>query len=101
MLFFSQKALIFILFLHENICYGYSLEAPYKVLLVITHNAGFHGEIKKKSYADTHYYLGLCKGKAFFYLPGLWKYHTQLVPFPLRTRNFSLFFMEQGPPSSS
>ena len=28
MLFFKPKVLIFFLFLHENICYGYSLEVP-------------------------------------------------------------------------
>ena len=33
---FSSKVLIFFLFIHENICCGYSLEAPC-----------FHGEIRK------------------------------------------------------
>ena len=28
-LFFNPKVLIFFLFLHENICYGYSLEVPH------------------------------------------------------------------------
>ena len=83
--FFSQKALIFNLFLHENICYGYSLEAPYQGASIDYPQCEFSWRNKKKSYADTFYYLGLCKGKAFFYLPGLWKYHAQLVqlvPFP-------------------
>ena len=29
MLLFNQKVLIFFLFLHENICCGYSLEVPH------------------------------------------------------------------------
>ena len=37
--------LIFFLFLHENICCGYSLEAP----LMSTHNICFCGEIRKVS----------------------------------------------------
>ena len=37
--------IIFFLFLHENICYGYSLE----VLLMSTHNMCFRGEIRKIS----------------------------------------------------
>ena len=28
----NRKVLIFFLFLHENLCYGYSLEAPHQVL---------------------------------------------------------------------
>ena len=28
--FFNQKVSIFFLFLNENICYGYSLEAPHR-----------------------------------------------------------------------
>ena len=38
-LFFIRKMPIFFLFLHENICYGYSLEAP--------HNVCVFGEIRK------------------------------------------------------
>ena len=37
----------FFLFLHENVCFGYSLEVPDEVLLKSTHNMHFHGEIRK------------------------------------------------------
>ena len=40
-LFSSEKMLISFLFLHENKCCGYSLEAPG------THNISFRGEIRK------------------------------------------------------
>ena len=41
--------LIFFLFLHENICCGYSLEAPRRGASNEYHNIGFHGEIRKMS----------------------------------------------------
>ena len=43
MLFSMQKYWYFFLFLHKNVCCGYSLE-----VCLITHNIRFHGEIKKK-----------------------------------------------------
>ena len=36
--------------LHENICCGYSLEAPAQGLLMSTYNICFHGEIKLYHY---------------------------------------------------
>ena len=54
MLFFNLKVLIFFLFLHKNICCGYSLKVP-RPRLMSTHNICFRGEIKK--YLDTHSYL--------------------------------------------
>ena len=44
-IFFIRKMLISFLFLHENICCWYSLEA--EALLMSTHNIGFRGEIRK------------------------------------------------------
>ena len=39
--------MIVFLFLHENICCGYSLEVPAKALLIGTHNICFCGIIRK------------------------------------------------------
>ena len=49
-LFSSGKVLISFLFLHENICFGYSLEAPRRGASMSTHNICFHGEIRKILY---------------------------------------------------
>ena len=46
-LFSSEKMLISFLFLHENICCGYSLEAPRRGASNEYHNVCFHGEIRK------------------------------------------------------
>ena len=47
----SDKWGIHIIFcLHENICCGYSLEAPAQGLLMSTYNICFHGEIKLFQY---------------------------------------------------
>ena len=45
--FFIRKMLISFLFLHENICCGYSLEAPHRGASNEYHNICFHGEIRK------------------------------------------------------
>ena len=47
MFIFNTKVSIFFLFLQENICYGYSLEALAEVLLMRTNNVCFHREIRK------------------------------------------------------
>ena len=39
--------IIFFIFLYENICCGYSLEASLEALIMSTHNICFHGEIRK------------------------------------------------------
>ena len=44
---FSAKKYYFFLFLHKNICSGYSIEALIEALLMSTHNICFHGEIRK------------------------------------------------------
>ena len=49
-LFFIQKMLISFLFLHENICCGYSLEAPRWGASNEYHNICFRGEIRKLLY---------------------------------------------------
>ena len=41
------KVLIFFLFLHKNICCGYSLEVPRQGASNEYHNICFHGEIRK------------------------------------------------------
>ena len=46
-LFFNRKVPMFFLFLHENICCGYSLECLDEVLLMSIYNINFHGEIWK------------------------------------------------------
>ena len=43
----TKRVLIFFLFLHENLHYGYSLDALHLVLLISTHNVCFCGEIRK------------------------------------------------------
>ena len=50
----------FFLFLHENICWGYTLEleCPIQVLLMSTHNICFCGELRKL-FDDTASYLKL------------------------------------------
>ena len=45
--FFNPKVLTFFLFLHENICCGYSLEAPHRGISNEYHNICFRGEIRK------------------------------------------------------
>ena len=45
--FFIRKMLTSFLFLHENICCGYSLEAPQQGASNEYHNICFHGEIRK------------------------------------------------------
>ena len=50
--------LVFLLFVHENICCGYSLEAPL-VLLMSTFNICFCAK-KKNNFLDTPSYLELC-----------------------------------------
>ena len=40
---------LFFLFLHENLCCGYSLKVPGEFFLMSTRNIGFHGEIRKIS----------------------------------------------------
>ena len=39
--------IIFFLFLHENICCGYSLEVPHRGTSNENHNITLHGEIRK------------------------------------------------------
>ena len=53
-IFINQNVLIFFLFLHENICCGYSLEAPHRGASNEYHNICFHEEIKKNIYLVTH-----------------------------------------------
>ena len=45
--FFHQKVLVFFLFLHKNICCGYSLEAPFQGASNEYNNICFCGEIRK------------------------------------------------------
>ena len=45
----SGYQLIFVLFLHKNVCCGYSLEVPPEALLMRTNNIYFHGKIRKIS----------------------------------------------------
>ena len=49
-IYFCWKGLIFFLFLHENICCGYSLEAPQRGVSNEDHNICFHGEIWKQAW---------------------------------------------------
>ena len=63
--FFTPKILIFFLFLHENICCGYSLEVlqwgssnEYPQHIVLWRN-------RKKYEVDTHSYLDLCHIKSW------------------------------------
>ena len=51
---YKSIVLFFFLFLHENICCGYSLEVLSEALLMSTHNIYLHEEIRK---IFTHSYL--------------------------------------------
>ena len=50
-----KKKTYFFLFLHENICRGYSLEAPWRGTSVEPHNICFRGEIRKNSKWIPHF----------------------------------------------
>ena len=52
-----RKMLISFLFLHENICYGYSLEVPHQGISNEYPQHMFFWRNKKKYYVDTPSYL--------------------------------------------
>ena len=56
--FFNQNILIFFLFLHESIYFGYSLKEPSHSACNEYQNICFHGEIKN---VDTLSCLKICK----------------------------------------
>ena len=59
-IFFSPKVLIFFLFVHRNICCGYSLEAPCRGASNEYPQHMFLWTNKKNTKPDTHSYLDLC-----------------------------------------
>ena len=57
-----QKVLILVLFIHEKICCGYSLEVPQWSSSMSAYNITFHGEIRKYIYIWKLYLSGVMWG---------------------------------------
>ena len=57
--FFNPKVLILYLFLHTNICCGYTFETPIEALLMSTHNICFRRKIRKYLPNIPSYYMCL------------------------------------------